>query len=372
MIKSVTWVRLGLGLGLILAIAILNHTLGQPDSDPAQSPPPARIPIVDTQPVRNQTQRGSLVVYGQIKAVDTVNWVAAVPGVIQPTRVQFQAGIPFKKGDILIAIDNREQRYQLNAATSAFMTRIIQLIAELDIDYPDQAPPWRQFLSQIQLDHPLPELPNSDTRIRYRLAALGILSDYYAIQKQAVVLEKYTLIAPFDGAVKTSAVRPNTYVSPGQPLGTIMDLSQLHIHSAVRMEQAQFLDPDSPVQVAATALNQTWTGTLTAINANIDPSTQSVPITVALPPKTNARDGTHVSMSTTTRPIPNVMRIDQQLLVNNTAVYGVDAATLVAYPVTVVLRETDTLLVRGLPDNRVILSKPVPGAYVGMPVQTTP
>ncbi|MDG2265050.1 MAG: efflux RND transporter periplasmic adaptor subunit [Candidatus Marinamargulisbacteria bacterium] len=370
MIQSVTWARLSL---VCIALTLVGaYWLGTPMPDRATPSIASRIPSVSTQLVVTGNHQGSLQLYGQINALETVDLVAAVPGVIQPTRVQFQSGIPFKKGDILIAIDNREQRYQLNAATSAFMTRIIQLIAELDIDYPDQAPPWRQFLSQIQLDHPLPELPNSDTRIHYRLAALGILSDYYAIQKQAVVLEKYTVMAPFDGAVKTSAVRPNTYVSPGQPLGTIMDLSQLQVHSAVRVEQAQFLDTQRHVQVQATALGQTWVGTLNAINANIDPTTQSVPITVTLPPKTNARDGTHVAMTTTTQPIPNVMRIDQNLLINNTTVYGVDANTLVAYPVTVVLRETDTLLVRGLPNNGVLLSQPVPGAYAGMPVQTTP
>lgn len=372
MIKSVTWVRFGLGLGLLFIVFMVNNQLKKPNTDQQNTRPINRITTVDTQPIQTITQRGTLVLYGQINALNTVNLVAAVSGVVQDISVRFQTGYAFKKDDILIAIDSREHQYQLNAAKSEFMTRIIQLIAELDIDYPDQAPPWRQFLSQIQLDKPLPKLPTSDTRIQYRLAALGILSDYYAIQKQTVVLEKYTLKAPFDGAVKTSTIRPNSYVSPGQPLGTIMDLSQLQVHSAIRLEHAQFLDTQSPVQVQATALDQTWVGTMNAINANIDPTTQSVPITVALPPKTTARDGTHVSMTTTTQPIPNVMRIDQNLLINNNAVYGVENNQLVAHPVTVILRETDTLLVRGLPATGTILSKPVPGAYVGMPVQQTP
>ena len=322
-------------------------------------------------PVKNQALIATVDAYGQVQATETVPVMIAASGPITDASVNFQPGYRFKTGDLLLKLDDTELVLQIKAAKSEFMTQLIGLIAEFSLDYPDRVPVWQAYLKTVSLDAPLPDLPdNRDTLTDYRLASLGIFTQYFTIKQQEDILGDFAVYAPFDGIVKTSSIRPGSFVSAGQVVGSIIDPTQVHVDSIINLEDSDYIQVNTPVQVQDIQnASIRWPGVIQSINASVSEATQGVPVRIRIQANQYGlpQDGRYIRVHVPTQPIPDVTRVNRSLLDNN-RVYGVEDGKLVYYPVTVILSEAETVLVRGLAPGSVILTQPVPGAYVGLDV----
>ena len=153
-------------------------------------------------------------------------------------------------------------------------------------------------------------------------------------------------------------------------MGSIIDPTQVHVDSIINLEDSDYIQVNTPVQVQDIQnASIRWPGVIQSINASVSEATQGVPVRIRIQANQYGlpQDGRYIRVHVPTQPIPDVTRVNRSLLDNN-RVYGVEDGKLVYYPVTVILSEAETVLVRGLAPGSVILTQPVPGAYVGLDV----
>jgi membrane fusion protein (multidrug efflux system) len=101
-------------------------------------------------------------VSGRLQSVNRMDLYAEVSGVLKNSN--FRSGQSFGAGQPIATIDDSEYRAQLIAARSTFMGLISQSLADLTLDYPEDANEWKLFLQSINPKEKLPELPRVENQ----------------------------------------------------------------------------------------------------------------------------------------------------------------------------------------------------------------
>src|SRR5690606_30690159 len=118
---------------------------------------PAAVRAVRVLTASNGPVRLSIPVTGRVRATDRMVITAEVSGSLQRTGRVFREGSTFRHGEVLLRIDDGEVRAQINAQQSAFLRALVQLVPDMRIDMPEQAPKWEAYLRNVPVDGALPE-----------------------------------------------------------------------------------------------------------------------------------------------------------------------------------------------------------------------
>ncbi len=97
-------------------------------------------------------------------------------------------------------------------------------------------------------------------------------------------LRDRVLVAPFSGVLGFRQVSTGAYVSPGQPVATLIDDSQMRLEFGV--PSVYVTDLRAGLEINATTKDipgRTFTGKLTSIDNAIDPTTLAVKVRATLP-----------------------------------------------------------------------------------------
>jgi multidrug efflux pump subunit AcrA (membrane-fusion protein) len=117
-----------------------------------------REAAVPVRPAVYEVHQASVTTSGRVKALNRFEIYAEVSGILRTDA--FRVGASFKKGAVLVQVDDQEFAVQLKAQKSAFMGLMSQVLPDLAMDYKEQYKPWADFSAQIDVDKMLPELPN--------------------------------------------------------------------------------------------------------------------------------------------------------------------------------------------------------------------
>ena len=212
----------------------------------------------------------------------------------------------------------------------------------------------------------LPEL--KDDKLGYFISGRGITTAYYNIKNQEQRLGKYVMRAPFDGILTAALVNKGTLVRTGQQLGEFIDPSSYELELAVSKEFSDLLKRGAAVTLVNLNKTRTYTGTVSRINAKIDQATQTIAVfvDVAAP---DLKEGMYLEAALAARDQENAVQISRKLLVNESEVYVVRDSVLDLIAVDPVHFSDKNVVIKGLEDGLLMLSKPIPGAYPGMKVK---
>ncbi|NOZ08292.1 MAG: HlyD family efflux transporter periplasmic adaptor subunit, partial [FCB group bacterium] len=302
----------------------------------------------------NQNLTIAIPITGKVTAVDHYEIFAEVGGTLLQTSADFREGVHFKKGDILLQIDDREFNLNLLAQKSTFLNAVTQLLPDLNLDFPESLNNWEAYLQEFQLDEPLRELPKPvNDKEDYFLAMRNIYNLYYSIKSSEVRLEKYSIRAPYDGVLTGALVTPGTLVRTGQKLGSYMSTESFEVEAAVSMADIGLISPGNPVTMFSGDISGDWVGKVLRISEQIDPSTQTVKIFIGLSGE-DLLDGMYLTGNVTSDTLHNVFELPRDLLVGNDRVFAIVQNKLTLTPVTVIKSFNDTVIVSDLADNTLL------------------
>ena len=180
-----------------------------------------RSKIVETIPAAPSALPINVNVSGRLLATNRMDLYAEVSGILRNNS--FKSGQRFGSGQSIAVIDDSEYKAQLTAARSSFMGLLSQSLADISLDYPEEAATWQAFLNNIQPNQKLPDLPKiENNQLKRFLSGRNILSNYYTIQSQEVRLNKYRITAPYSGLLSETSIDPGTLVRSGQKIGTFV------------------------------------------------------------------------------------------------------------------------------------------------------
>jgi len=218
--------------------------------------PPAET--VTTAKVTSDAWETSLGSVGSLTAVQGVIVAAELAGKV--VRINFEAGTPVKKGEILLRQDTSSEEAQLPGAVSQVK------LSRANLKRADQL-----FKDGIisQADH--------DT------AVSNVAQTQAQVDSLQATVAKKTIRAPFSGRLGIRQVNLGQILREGDPIVTLQSLDPIYVDFTLPQQQLVQVRLGQPVRVTGDALpGETIQGKITAISPQIDAETRTIKLQATL------------------------------------------------------------------------------------------
>ncbi|WP_235299224.1 efflux RND transporter periplasmic adaptor subunit [Portibacter marinus] len=306
---------------------------------------------------------------GRIQAYERVSISSKVTGVMEENSANVREGRYFKKGDLLYAIDDREAIFNLQSQKSALFTSIAQMMPDLKFDYEEAFTKWEKYLSGFEVDQPIQPLPDpTSDQEKYFVAGRNIYNQYYNIKSLETRLKDYKIYAPFSGIVTQSNVFPGSIISPGQVLATMINTSVYEMTSPIPLNQLKYIKTGQSVKLESRELGQDWTGRVSRIGNQIDPTTQNIPIYITVSGR-GLTNGMYLQGTLSGSTLEDVIKLPKDIFLNPETIYVVKDSIVRAKEIESIKRVSDYVLVRGLEPDEAVVTGSLAGLYEGQKVK---
>ena len=369
-------------LRAVAGLAILAVGVGTMDALISMKPEPSVV----ERPVAPRAVRTAVVnpgncipetpVEGRVEALYRMDIISETTGDLILGGKEFREGVEFAKGEVMLQLDATEAHNALTAQRSQFLQLLSTSLADLRGDFPENWSSWESFLEAMDVDARLPDLPAfGSQREELFVANRGILSLFHSIRSAEERLDKYSVVAPFDGVVTAAAVRPGGLVRAGQLAGVLVGRGAYEVKTAVHARYLTTIALGDAVAFVDENNQPVAQGTVHRVAGNVDAATQSASVYCRVQPvdgkSTLLRDGRFLTGTIASAPIAAGVNVPLNLLMDDGSVYAVEAEQLKKVPVEVAFESRSEAIVLGLDSGTVVLSEAVASAFDGMPVQTT-
>ena len=269
-----------IGLMGLAVYALLQITAPQP-APKLDAPRPISVKV---EPAIRTLTRPTVVAFGEVRPAVRTELVAQVGGKVVATSPAFIEGGNFSPDDILLSIEDTDYRAameEVEARVAAAKLELEQALADADVA--------RKQLAGQSNPSPLalrvPQVARAESALRAAQTSLSLAKTN---------LERTKIRLPYTGRVENKFVDLGQYVNPGKVLGTVFGTDVVQVRLPLTTNQLAALAVPIGYQVAAdgglsTILTATlggsvhrWQGTLTGLDASIDPATRTVYGTVVI------------------------------------------------------------------------------------------
>ncbi|MFH2036778.1 MAG: efflux RND transporter periplasmic adaptor subunit [Candidatus Zixiibacteriota bacterium] len=342
-------------------------------SDVPRQQPKARPKIVSTQVITPKQQVATIRGLGQLNSSQPIDIYSEVEGILIPGNVPFKPAQSFKKGDLLLKVDDRQIRLSLKSAKTNFLSVLGTILAELKSDYAKEYSDWKDYFDNIDIDRPFDELPKTeDKRIQLLLARNNLYNLYFGIQDLEVTLEKHYFYAPFDGSIIATDMRIGATARKGARLGQVVNLEDMEVELQVTIEDISWINIGDKAILKSDEMQATWSGTVRRIGSSINSRTQTISVFIKLDSKNNLTvyDGLYLNVEIPGGYIDKAVVIPRQAIYNDNQVYLIKNGLLETRNVTIARKENDNIILSdGLIKGDTVVVELMQGVVPGMPAQ---
>jgi membrane fusion protein (multidrug efflux system) len=218
-------------------------------------PPPETVTAAK---VQVQSWETLVTAVGSLDAVQGVTITAEVTGKI--SQIAFRPGTTAAAGDLLVQQDISVETAQLRAAEAAATLARINFERE------------RELLNK-----------NVSPRSDYDNAQAQMAQSVAQADNIKAIIARKTIRAPFAGQLGLRQVNLGQVVSEGQPIVSLQALDTLFANFLVPQQELAQMQPGYQVRITTDGLpDRMVSGTITAINPDIDPATRSIKVQATL------------------------------------------------------------------------------------------
>lgn len=246
-------------LVMLVAVAVFVAVLGglkyrqvkagMAEGESFQPPPEAVTTIVAERSDWPNTIRG----IGTMNAVQGVMVSADLPGIV--AKISFESGRSVRAGDLLVALDARQEQAQLAAARAQL---------ELSRQQYERISGLRKkgVTSQAELDQVEAQLAQAEARV-------GEIE---------ATIDRKKIRAPFSGVLGIRQVNLGQYLPGGAPVVELQALDPIYADFTVPQQDIGRLPIGSPVEVEADKGQIQAEGRVSAVDAVVDPATRNLKV----------------------------------------------------------------------------------------------
>ena len=355
---------------LIIAGAVFakNQLAGSKKDPPKKAKAP--IPTVFTEVVKNGETPISITASGNLAARDRLELFSEVQGVFDYSASNFEPGVAYRKGSVLLRINSDEFRANLRSQKSNLYNQVVAALPDLKFDYADAVGKWEKYVTTFDVNASLQPLPETTSdKEKLFIAGKGINSTWYNVKNLEERLVKYNIYAPFSGVLTEALVDRGALVRAGQKLGEFINPNIYELEVAVNAQYVDILKVGKSVSLHNIERTKNWTGKVNRLNPLIDANSQTVKAYIQVSGK-DLREGQYLEADLTAKEEENTVEISRKLIVDNDKLFVLKQDTLLKLmQIEPVYFKENTVVVRGLVDGTKLVNKAVPGAYDGMVVK---
>ena len=357
---------------LFVGFFMMQSLIGMKQSPSVTLPETMARPVRTTVVINTQVTP-KVPVEGRVQAWNRIDLFAEVNGVLSLMGEDFREGKSFKGGEIILNLDDSESRSNLTSARSVYLQLATGMLASIQVDFPERIEVWEQYVASIDVTKALPLLPTPESkREEYFIVNRGVQASFYSIKASEERVSKFTVRAPFDGFVAQALVKPGALVRAGQPLGLFVGTDVYEIQTAVHSRYLATIKIGDKVIFHDENDLVVAEGKVDRIAGNVNTSTQSATVFCKVRASENRqdqmRDGRYLSGFIESSEIENAFEVQRNLIDGEEKVFVVNSNELAKMSVVQEFRSIETSIVSGMPNGTLILSDPITGAYLGMPV----
>lgn len=341
--------------------------------EPTKRAAVVRPRMVAAQVVQLKNIPAQITAYGRLMSAQPITLFSEVSGEIMRGTVPFQPAQSFKKGDLLLKIDDRQIKLDINTAKSDFLNAVASVLPELKVDFPEEYEKYQAYFDCCGFGEELRELPDTDNqKVKLFLSRFNVYKLYFAVRNLEIRLEKHYFYAPFTGSIISADLRVGSTVRVGSQLGQIINLENLEVELPIPAIDVQCIDQTKPVIFTSSEIAGQWRGKIQRIGKNIDTRTQSVQVYASVDrgDRNGLYNGVFLKAQIPGTVIKNGLAIPRKALYEDRFVYLIKTGKLDYREVTVAFQEPDSVIATGgLVNGDTLVVELLQGVAPGMMAQ---
>lgn len=356
------------GISIVLGSFALSKVLGGMKDPPKKKPPKEIKKYVKTTPVVYGDVNTWITAHGRVSTAQTLDMIAEVSGKMKRGSVPLKAGQKFRKGTLLYSIDNTEVKLNLNAQKSNFLRDIAGILPDLKIDFSDNFDNWENYFQAIDIEKPLPELPeHKSSKEKTFLATKNIFSSYYTIKSAEANLRKYHFFAPFNGSITKVNFQSGSYVNPGSNIANLVQSNNMEIKVDVALKDINWVQSGAPVTITTDNKVNSWKGKVIRIGEVVNQQTQSIDVYVAIEKgDTPIYDGIYLQAQIPGLQVKKSMVIPRNAIFNGNEVFVLEDTALKVKKVKLHKLNPENAIFSGLNEGENLVVEPLINAHNNM------
>ncbi len=340
--------------------------------------PPKRAAVVRPRMVAAQVVQlkdipAQIIAYGRLMSAQPITLFSEVAGEIMPGTVPFQPAQSFKKGDLLLKIDDRQIRLDINTAKSDFLNALAAVLPELKADFPEEYEKYQSYFDCCGFGAELKELPETDNqKVKLFLSRFNVYKLYFTVRNLEIRLEKHYFYAPFDGSIVSADLRVGATARVGSQLGQIINLENLEVELPIPAIDIQWIDQSRLVIFTSTEMTGQWQGKIKRIGKNIDARTQAVQVYASVDrgDQNGLFNGVFLKAQIPGKVIKNSISIPRRAIYEDKFVYLVKDGKLEYREVMISFQEPESVIATGgLQNGDTLVVELLQGVVPGMMAQ---
>ena len=332
-----------------------------------------RVKFVESELVQLKDIQSEIVGYGRLTSSQPIVLLSEVAGVMEKGDVSFKPGTSFKKGDLLVKIDDRQIVLDINSAKSDFLTALASLLPEIKIDFPDEFEKWQNYFDGCTFDKTLEELPiPANNKIKLFLSRFNVYKLYFAVKNLEIRLEKHYFYAPFNGSIQTADLRIGSTARAGTRLGEIINLDEMELEIPIPSQDLKWIDKSKTVKITSKEIDGEWKASITRIGETIDTQTQSLRAFLKVEKKSADKlyNGIFLEARIPGKIIKDAIDIPRRAIYETNYVYVVDEGKFDYRKVEIArLENNHAIISSGLLNNDTLVIAALQGVAPGMPAK---
>lgn len=356
---------------ILLLIIVWRLATGKGEGEKAKENTNENKKFVKVHTIHNDTIEIRINGYGRVASSRNIALTAEVQGVLLSSGFELKSGETFFQGQILYKINDKEAQLALKARKSAYLNIVASTLADIKVDFSDNFSKWSTFLDNIDLDANLPELPEiKSSKEKTFLASRNVLGEYFNIKGDEERLKKYNVFAPFNGSVVDVTSEIGGVVNPGTPIATIIKTVGLEVAIPVNTSDISLIKIGNNAELFSQDKTISFSGKVSRIAQNINSNTQSIDVFINIESNDKAKlfNGMYLEASIYAGNVYDADEIPRRALLNDGRVFIVQDSILLKKELSIIKKNKNTVIVKNLLDNDLVVIEPVPGAVDSMVV----
>jgi len=356
---------------VIIALgAFLAMKLGSREQKRPATVIPDKVKIAKSQVVRYSDYPAMIIGTGRLRSESKIEIFSETQGIIQKTTPEFKVGNRFKKGQVMLKIDEEPAKLNLMSQKSDFLNVLTSIMPDIKADYSGSFEKWKSYLEAFEIEKPIKDLPAiSNEKEKYYISNKGIFKLFYTIKNAEVNLDKHTIVAPFDGFVAENMVEIGSLARPGQKLGSFISNNTFELEIGVSESESYLFGLGADVELVSENGEKTWNGKVKRMAANVNAQTQTVQIFVAVN-GAELKDGMYLKAKIQGKKLINVLEVPRKSLLNNQFIHKIEDGKLEVIPIDIVKLGESKAYIRGAQLGDTIIIETLVNIPIGAPIQS--
>ncbi len=316
-----------------------------------------KIKTIDCTDIKQSNITPLIELSGRIISSNKINIISEVNGVSNVKNSKFEVGEIFKKGEVLLSIEDGDIELELMSIKSQFLALLLQVLPDIKMDFPSLGSQLQLYVNNFNLEGPIPTLPKiTKVKARNFFASRQIFANYYTIQSLEKRIEKFKIKAPFDGVLTKVLIDPGSSIIIGQPLGEFINLSTYEVNGSVSVNDAKLIQIGDTVLISSDDLSSTIKGVVNRVGSHINELTQSVDIFVSVN-NDNIKDGMYVTGQVVCETLDGVVKIERSKITKENQVYTVVESKLKLKNIDIICFQNDSVIINGLDNGDCVVNQ---------------